>query len=352
MKINRRYILLLIMVGAVITLFLPIKVNYSFEATARIYPMKEWFLKRGQEDSYITEMQNYETNVLSHVKSYKFNRGDISEVLIDDDLVSGDFVHAGDTIGYINSYFIENEIVRLESLRDVEQGNLTAGLAGEKKAMIDQAQQQYNFAQRQLELEEKNYNRNLTLFQDSIISTAEFEVYENTYELAAINVEIAYNELIAAQTGLKQEEVNVIQQKIDSYNREINTIEELRGHYYVVAPIDGILNFNQVIDGILTVSDTSKYILKIPVKVNNVQYLDRISAIRFSIPGYTEKVDASFIDLDDNVSLFSDQQLVMAKALISGGQFKLYPGMAVQCSVFCDRITLLGYLQRSIQLHL
>ena len=352
MKLNRRYILLVIMVAAVVTLFLPIKVHYSFEATARVYPLKEWFLKRGQEDSYITEMHNYANNTLSHLKSYKFERGDISEVLLDTSLMSGEPVRAGDTVAYINSFLIENEIIRLESARTVEEGNLSVSLVGEKQAMIDQAQQEYNFARGQLELEEKNYKRNLKLYQDSIISTAEFDIHENAYKLASINVEIAYNELIAAQTGVRQEEVNVIRQKIESYDREIRNLEELKGQYYVIAPIDGIVSFNQVVDGILMVSDTSKYILKIPVRVNNIQYIDRISAIRFSIPGYDEKVGASFLDLDDNVSLFADEQLVMAKALIDGGQFRVYPGMAVQCNVYCDQITLLGFLRRSIQLHI
>lgn len=343
--------LLVILLIAGIVLFLPIKVHYSFEATAKIYPVKEWFLKRGQDDSYITEMQNYETNVVSHIKSYKFERGDVSEVLIDDKIVSGYVLSSGDTIAYIQSYFIENELIKLENLKSVEVGYLTAGLAGDKKALIDQAEQQYNFAKQQLELENKNYQRNLKLHRDSIISTAEFEIYENAYQLAAINVEIAYNELINVKTGVKQEELQVIRQRIDSYNKELALLNKLKQQYFVTVPITGIANFNQVIDGIITVSDTSKYILKIPVKVNNVQYLDRITGIRFSIPGYNEKVGASFIDLDENVNLFSDQQLVMAKALISGGQFKLYPGMAVQCNVLCDRITLLGFLRRSIQLH-
>lgn len=343
---------MILLVGAVVTLFLPIQVNYSFKSTARIYPLKEWFLKRGQEDSYITEMRSYETNALSHLKSFKFERGDISEVLIGDTLVSGTMVKAGDTIAYIHSFYIANEIVRLENLKSVAEENLASSLVGAKPATIDEARQQYNFAKQQLELEKKNYERNLKLVRDSIISQAEFDLVENNYQLAAINVEIANNKLMDANTGVKEEDVNVIRQQIDSYNRELEVLRELRGHYYVVSPIDGVVNSNQVLDGIFSISDTTRYILKIPVKVNNVQYLDRISGIRFSIPGYTEKINASFIDLDDNVSILPDQQIVMAKALIPGGQFKIMPGMVVQCSVYCDRITILAFLKRSIQLHL
>lgn len=305
---------------------------------------------RGQDDSYVTEMQNYETNVLSHVKSYKFERGDISQVFIDPEIVSGDLIQMGDTIAYIHSFFIENEIIKLMNLRNIEEGNLSASIVGEKKTLIDEARQKYNFAKQQLQLEEKNYKRYLNLHRDSVIATAEFEVYENSYQLAEINVDIAYNELLSAETGVKNEDIEVIRQKIESYNQEIANYTKLKQQYYVVAPINGIVNFNQVINGIMTVSDTARFILKIPVKVNNVQYLDRISGIRFSIPGYDDKLDASFVDLDDNVSLYSDQQLLMAKAIVKGGRFKLYPGMAVQCKVLCDRITILNFLRRSIQL--
>lgn len=307
---------------------------------------------RSQDDSYVTEMQDYLYNTQSHIKSYKFERGDISEVLIDEKVQGGGRVELGDTIAYINSYFIENELIKLRNLKAVEEGNLSASLVGEKQELIEQAEQQYNFAKQQLELEEKNYNRYNELFKDSIISLAEFEVYENQFQLATINVDIALYELNSANTGVKQEDLNVIHQRIESHQREIDNLTKLKAQYYVTAPIGGIVTFNKVIDGIFTLSDTSKYILKIPVKVHNVQFLNRISAIRFSIPGYNEEVDASFIDLDENVSLFSDQQLVMAKAVISGGQFKLYPGMAVQCTVLCDRITILEFLTRSIQLRL
>lgn len=352
MRFTRRYFLLIFLLLAVVTIFLPIDVHYSFQATARIYPLKEWSLMRGQDDSYVTEMLNYKTNVLSQVKSYKFERGDISEVLTDPDIISGDFVQAGDTIAYINSFFIENELIKLDNLKRIEEGNLSANMVGEKQALIDQAIQRYHFAQQQLDLEEKNYIRYSKLYEDSIISTAEYEVYENTYELAEINVDIAYNEMITAETGVKEEEIAVIKQRIESYNLEIANYMKLKQQYYVTAPISGIVAFQQEVNGILTISDTSRYILKIPVKVHNVQYLDRISGIRFSIPGYNDKLDASFVDLDDNVSLMSEQQLMMAKAVIKGGRFKLYPGMAVQCKVLCDRITLLSFLRRSIRIRI
>jgi hypothetical protein len=335
---------------AIIILFLPIKVHYSFDATAIVYPSKEWYFKRGQDDSYVSELHNFKTNVISHLKGYKFERGDIAEVIFKKDLESDDLITENDTLAYIHSFDIESKIIELESLIAVEKASLTANLAGEKKSQINQAQQQLDYAKQQLILEEKNYKRQLDLYNDSVISQAEFEIYENAYQLAEISVEIAKNELLSIETGRKSEEIEYIVQKIDSYSREIEMIKKQKSQYYIIPPINGKLSFNTAMNGLVTVSDFSQFLLKIPVKVHNIQYLDRISGIRFSIPGYDDEMEASYTDLDENVNLLANQQMVIAKALVNESFQGIYAGMAVQCSVICDEITIFEFLKRGIRL--
>ncbi len=352
MKFTRRTILLIFLILAILVLFLPIKVYYSFESTAVVYPSQEWTLKRGADDSYISELQDYKTNAITHLKSYKFERGDIAEVHLKPGLKSNDFIKQTDTIGFIHSFYIENEISRLENLREVEEASLNAHLTGEKQSLIDQAEKKLEFARQQLSLEKKKYDRQLKLFSDSIISPAQFEGDENDYRLAEINVEISDNELDVLRTGQKSEDIKYIQQVIDSYSREIETLKNQKQHYFIQSPIDGVVSFNNVEGNIVNVSDTSQYILKIPVKVNNIPYLNKISGIRFSIPGYTEETDASFINLDETVNIRSNQQMVIAKALVNRNIYKVYPGMAVQCKVICDEITIFTFLKRGIHLRL
>lgn len=350
MKFNRRIVLLVLLCLAVVVLFLPIKVHYSFDATAIVYPTQEWYFSRGQDDSYISELHDFKSNVISHLKGYKFERGDIAEVNLREDLISGNIITESDTIAFIHSYDIETEIVELESLIAVEKASLIANSTGEKKTLIDQAQNSLQYAKQQLALEEKNYNRYLKLYNDSVISLAEFENHESSYFLADINVQVAYNELLSIESGSKSEEIQYIIEKIDSYTREIELLKKHRSQYYIIPPISGTLSFNTVTNGLVTVSDFSQFLLKIPVKVYNIQYLDRISGIRFSIPGYDEKMDASFIDLDENVNLLANQQLVIAKALVNQSVQGIYAGMAVPCSVICDEITIFEFLKRGIRL--
>jgi hypothetical protein len=352
MKFNRRIVLLIILILAIILLFLPIKVYYSFDSAALVFSSKEWNLKRGADDSYISELLDHETNGISNLLSYKFERGDVAEVHIRKNLESGNYVTTGDTIAVIHSFFIENEIIRLKNLKQIEEAALRMTETGEKQTLIDQAKQRQEFARQQLDLAIKNYERQRKLYLDSIISQAEFDIYENQYQSAKINVQIANKELLSFETGAKSEEIDYISQKIDSYENEIQTLEKMQDQYFIQPPLDGVISFNRVLDGIITVSDTNRFILKIPVKINNIQYLKRISSIKFSIPGYTEKTDASFISVEGNVNIdtMTKQQLIIAKALIKSGIKGIYPGMAVSCKVYCDKITIFEFLQRSIKL--
>ncbi len=350
MKFTRRTILLILLILSIVVLFLPIKVYYSFQSTAIVFPLREWALKRGADDSYISELQDYKTNVVSDLKSYKFERGDIAEVQLRPELKSEDFVHLHDTIAFIHSFYIENEIVRLENERKNEKASLNANQTGEKQSLVDQAEKKLEFAKQQLAQEKKNFDRQQKLYNDSVISQSQFEAHENDYQLAEINVDIANNDLNAIKTGKKTEDLNYILQKIDSYTREIETLRNQKQQYYIQSPIDGKVSFNNPAGTIISISDTNQYILKIPVKVYNIQYLNKISGIRFSVPGYTEETDASFAGLDENVGMSSNQQMVIAKAVVDNNINRIYPGMAVQCKVICDEITIFSFLKRGIHL--
>jgi hypothetical protein len=352
MKFNRRTVLLLLLILAIIVLFLPIKVYYSFDSAALVFPSKEWNLKRIADDSYISELVDHETNVMSNLMSYKFDRGDVAEVRIDEKLISGQYVKRYDTVAVIHSFFVENEIVSLKNLKNIEEAALKMTETGEKQTLIDQSQQRQVFAQQQLDLAEKNYIRYKKLYQDSIISLVEFELYENQYQLAKTNVQIANNELLSLESGAKNEEIEYIRRKIEGYEKEVQSLEAMKETYFINPPIDGIISFNKVAGCIISVSDTNRYILRIPVKINNIQYLNRISGIKFVVPGYTEKTEASFMGFEGNVKIDSttSQQLIIAKALVSKGIPGIFPGMAVSCKVYCDKITIFDFLRRSIKL--
>jgi hypothetical protein len=347
MRFNRRHILIVILILVILTIFLPIPVRYSFVATAKIYPVKEWKLMRGTEEGFWSQTYDYETDALGDFKNYRFERGDIAELQINKALQFEAPVMAHDTIASIASFFIQNEIIRLQNLRDVEIANLNVVSTGEKEPLVVQAQKQYDYARQQLALEQKNYTRQEQLYRDSVIAPAEFDMYENALKLAEINTQVAHDQLVALSTGEKATVVDLSAQKILSYDREIERLENQKAQYTIETPISGILSYDTEIGGIIKVSDIDRLFLKIPVVYQHSAYLKSLYKVSFSTPDNKITVNASFKGFDENISLIQSQQFVIARAVTTEATPGIYPGMIVQCRIYCDKVRLLEYLKRN-----
>jgi hypothetical protein len=347
MHFTRRHILIFLLILIILTVFLPIRIRYSFLASAKIYPVKEWKLSRGTEEGFWSQTYNYETDALGDFKNYRFERGDIAELVIPKDLEFDTPIEANDTVAYIESYFIQNEITRLNNLRDVETANMDVVSTGEKQPMVEQAQREYNYALQQLDLEKKNFARQESLFRDSVITPADYDIYENALKLAEINTEVAYNELMSLSTGEKDPVINLSEKKIKSYEKEIERLEAQKAQYTISTPIGGLLNYNTEIGGIIKVSDISRLLLKIPVPYQHTSYLNSLYKVTFSTPDNKITVNVSFKGFDETISLIQNQQFVIARAVTNEATPGIYPGMVVQCRIYCDKVFLLEYLARN-----
>lgn len=347
MHFNKRHILILLLLLAILVIFLPIPVRYSFVASAKVYPLKEWKLSRGQDEGFWSQTYNYETDALGDFRNYRFERGDIAELKILENLVFDAPVSINDTVARIESFFIQNEITRLSNLRDVEIANMNVVSTGEKQSMVEQAQRQYNYAMQQFDLEKKNFARQERLFRDSVIAPADYDMYENALKLAEINTQVAYNELMSLSTGEKDPVVNLSGQKIRSYEKEIERLEIQKAKYTIVTPIGGLLSYDASIGGIIKVSDISRLLLKIPVAYQQALYLNNLYAVKFSTPDNKITINATFKGFDENINLIQNQQFVIARAITTASTPGIYPGMVVQCRIYCDKISLLEYLKRN-----
>lgn len=347
MHFNKRHILILLLLLAILVIFLPIPVRYSFVASAKVYPLKEWKLSRGQDEGFWSQTYNYETDALGDFRNYRFERGDIAELKILENLVFDAPVNINDTVARIESFFIQNEITRLSNLRDVEIANMNVVSTGEKQSMVEQAQRQYNYAMQQFDLEKKNFARQERLFRDSVITPADYDMYENALKLAEINTQVAYNELMSLSTGEKDPVVNLSGQKIRSHEKEIERLEIQKAKYTIVTPIGGLLSYDASIGGIIKVSDISRLLLKIPVAYQQASYLNNLYAVKFSTPDNKITINATFKGFDENINLIQNQQFVIARAITTASTPGIYPGMVVQCRIYCDKVSLLEYLKRN-----
>jgi hypothetical protein len=347
MRFNRRHILLALLVLLIVSVFLPIPVRYSFMASAKVYPLSEWKLTRGTDEGFFSQTYDYETDAIGDYKNYRFERGDIAGLKIRPDLHFDSLINRNDTVASLDSYFLENEIVRLNNLRDVEIANLNVISTGEKQSLVDQAQREYVYAQQQLELQKKNFARQEKLYRDSVITPAEFDNYENSLKLAEINAEVTYNALQALSTGEKDPILTLSEQKIASYEKEIERLESQKAQYIITTPITGLISYDATPGGILKVCDNSRLVLKIPVPYQHSSYLKSLYEVTFSTPDDKITTSAAFKGFDENISLIQNQQFVIAKAITNEYTPEIYPGMVVKCRIYCDKVSILEYLKRN-----
>lgn len=342
---NRKQVVLLgFIVIVMIGLFLPIKITYKIKALAKVWPAREWYFMRNQDDSYISELFDYEKDAISHIISYKFERGDIATIRFQQSCTTGTQIKKGDTIGYIHSYLIENEIEKIKNQIATKKALLTAEESGSKQSEIDSYYQIFLFAKQALDLEKKNFERVQQLYNDSIIPLVDFEAAENAYKLAEISVDKAEFDYESSKTGEKPAELRIIDEQIIALENEISMLEKLKNKYFVISPIDGIILMDHINSKIFSVAQMETHILEIPVKASNSLYLDKISGIMPSISEY----EAEIIKVNEQANQIEGNQILILKAKLNHPEGNLKPGMMTEVDILCDRITLLTYLKRNL----
>jgi len=302
---------------------------------------------RGAEEGIWSQTYDFETDALSDFKNYRFERGDIAELVIRENLAFDTTIWKNDTVAYIESYDIQNELTRLRNLRDIEIANMNVVSTGEKQPMVEQAQRQYNYALQQLDLQKKNFVRQESLYLDSVITPADFDVYENDLKLAEINAQVAYEQLTSLKTGEKDPIISLSEQKILAYEKEIERLEMQKAQYTILTPVSGILSYNTEPGGIIKVSDFGRLLLKIPVAYQHSAYLSSLYKVTFSTPDNKIEVNAIFKGFNESVNLIQSHQFVIARAITTESTQGIYPGMIVQCRIYCDKVMLLEYLKRN-----
>jgi len=347
MRITKKIILLLFFLAIIIVFIIPFKIPFAFKATARIYPSQEWVLMAGQDDSFVSVIYDNKTNVVNNLINYKFERGDIAELQINPLLVSGQQINKGDSIAYIHSYEIENELAKLQSELQVEQASLDVVATGEKESIIKEAERKYDYAKQQLKLDEKTFLRQQALFQDSVISAAEFDQAENAYQLAKINLNILENELLSLKSGDKPSEINLTNERINSIKNNLEILENQKDQYFINSPKSGIINFSPVLGQYFSISDNNEYILEIAVQLKNRRYLDSLSSINFAIDGDYKTNTASLLQINPKVESIGSHQVFFMKALADNNE-NISRGMAVQCKIACDDVSLFEYCMRTL----
>ena len=151
----------------------------------------------------------------------------------------GDWVKAGDTLVVINSPTIEAKYRQVNALEQVAQEQNKKIDAGTRRQIIATALQLWNKTQSDLTLAQTTYQRILTLYKDSVVTSQRKDEVEAMYKAAQAAERAAYQQYQMAVDGAQSEDRAAARSLVDAARSTVDEVSALLIDSRLPAPEDG-----------------------------------------------------------------------------------------------------------------
>ncbi len=248
-----------------------------------------------------------------------------------------------------------HKLTRLLQQRNVTQRPaLSSAMYGQQFTLF---WQRISKMQNQLDLAQKNFERYSKLYDNRVISAAEYDEANYTYQQARTELELAYDE----QAALWQQDLNSLRLKTGELGARINQVNKEQELYVLQAPASGTL---QSVKGLMQgsmisanevlaeVSPDSGLIAETYVLPRDIGYLRAGTPVNLQIEAYdynqwgmaTGEITSISADIftDRGQPYFKVRCLLNEDRLTlrNGYEGKLHKGMTLQARFFVTRRTL------------
>ena len=347
----KRYLLIwiTILAGVIVILFYPGKFPYSLEVAGKILPHKQWVVTQSLNGVLTAILRNNEQGKIDSYFVTESERGDPVSLNIHRSIVPGTYVAKGDTIGWIDSNELERQIAQLNGELQSQKALLNVASTGEKESMVLEAERVLEHARETFDEHRKIVARLEKLSGSGFVPYQDYEIALSTQNLFMINIGIAEVQLQSVQTGLKQEEIEMISTQITSLEEEIDTLLERSENYTLISPLSGVVFETSLGDTLVTIGDTSSYTVIIPLKLKSRNYVNLQQKVKYKIEGINTSFYGEILKLG-NVAhiLLNGEQVLLAIASLDAQSKDLLIGTMVKCSIVCEPLTPREHLVRSV----
>lgn len=351
MRFNKTGIITIgaIAAAAFLLLALPVSVPYTISVPGKILAVREWIVSQGADGRVVTRLLDRARGVTNDYTVSQFERGDAFEFHLRSNVAAGTLVRAGDTIGVIRSAAVEQELARLKGELAAHTALLALNSTGDKQSVIEEAKQQLAHAERQAEVWQSMLARQKSLFERSMISQQEYEITAREASLSAIEIQIAKARLQSVSTGAKREQVEYDRTRVQSLQREIAALERRRSLGTLVAPLAGIAMNVASNDTLLIVSDTSAYVVMMPVGVREREFLSPEQPVVVTTRELGRLPNGTISAIDNSVYTLNAGQVVFVTALLDHNAPALLHGLTAQCKIECTAVPPREFVARTVR---
>ena len=151
----------------------------------------------------------------------------------------GDWVKQGDTLVVINSPTIEAKYRQVDALEQVAVQQNKKIDAGTRRQIIATAQQLWNKTKSDLTLAKTTYDRILTLYKDSVVTSQRKDEVEAMYKAAVAAERAAYEQYQMAVDGAQKEDKASAASMVDAARSTVDEVSALLVDARLTAPENG-----------------------------------------------------------------------------------------------------------------
>ena len=151
----------------------------------------------------------------------------------------GEWVKQGDTLVVINSPTVEAKYRQLDALEQVAVQQNKKIDAGTRRQIIATAQQLWNNTKSDLSLAQTTYNRILTLYRDSVVTSQRKDEVEALYKSAVAAERAAHEQYQMAVDGAQIEDKESARSMVNAARSTVEEVTSLLVDSRLTAPEDG-----------------------------------------------------------------------------------------------------------------
>ena len=311
----------------------------------KVVPNQKWVLTRENDGQLVTSLINYKSGISESLGVAQFAREGTMGISLFPSIADKGFINEGDTIGLISSSETDERLVALKGELAVARATLASSFTGEKEQVVRVFEKEITYARAKAKEQRKKLKRLEALFDKNMVSQEEYETAQNETVLLEIEVSIIEAELEAARTGEKPEQIELLKARRDALELEMEILGERLRSFSVVAPISGRISWNFSPDTLLVISDTSAFIILMPVKWDEYPFVSNAQQVRVRLNN-SMSVEGQLLDHGEDIRSINGESVFIARGVLEEQVGNLMPGMLAQCVITCEPVTVLEFIKR------
>lgn len=333
-----------VMAVALILVFVPVRIPHTVSVYGRLLPGREWVLVRSDNGLLTSVLRSNSSGAVEEYSVTQPERGDAMQFVLSPGVVNGRSVHKGDTIGWITSPELVQQLAALEGALDVARAGLASARSGDKPAVVEQARGTLAQARAAYDEQDHLHVRQTELHQRNILSDEAFELSRDRLAVLRSAVTVAEAQLAAVTSGLKTEDIAQNQSQVRALESEIEAVRARMNRFTHLAPLSGMLRNPHALDTLLAVQDEDTQVFLLLMHVRDCGQLKEGMEIRFDIPRTSLSGTAILRRIDRTVQYMEGEPVCIVTAEVRGDAKTLRPGLIARCAVDCPPFSLGEYL--------